>query len=98
MIKVFSGIEISEEYGMNIYKNNIKSIKLVSSYPKIISKSNGFTLGYIKKGIFKTNKNTEVKLLINSQKIPLIQIVTKFFTVFIWQLPQQFGSVCYPCY
>jgi hypothetical protein len=72
-----NSIEINGEYGMDIDKNNIKSIKLVSSYPKIISKSNGFTLGFVKKGMFKTNKNTEVKLLINSQKTPLILIITK---------------------
>lgn len=72
-----NSIEISGEYGMDIDKNKIKSIKLVSSYPKIISKSNGFTLGDVKKGIFKTNKNTEVKLLINSERTPLIILVTK---------------------
>lgn len=72
-----NSLEINGEYGMEINLNNIKSIKLVTSYPEIISKSNGFTLGYVKKGKFITNNNKELKLLINSQKIPLILIVTK---------------------
>jgi len=70
-------IEITGEYGVKISKDNIKNINLVASYPQISYKSNGFSLGYVKKGNFITNKKKEVKLLINSQKTPLIVIITK---------------------
>jgi hypothetical protein len=72
-----NSIEITGEYGIKISKDKIKLIKLVASYPEISHRSNGFSIGYVKKGKFITNKNTEVKLLINSQKTPLILIVTK---------------------
>ena len=72
-----NSIEITGEYGIKISKDKIKLIKLVVSYPELSHKSNGFSIGYVKKGQFITNKNIKVKLLINSQKTPLILIITK---------------------
>jgi hypothetical protein len=72
-----NSMEIIGEYGITIGKNNIKSIDLVTSYPEIKSRSNGFALGHIKKGQFITYKNTQVKLLINSEQSPIIHIITK---------------------
>lgn len=72
-----NSLEINGEYGMEINLNNIKSIDLLKSYPEIANKSNGFSLGFVKKGKFITKNNKEVKLLINSQKKSIILIVTK---------------------
>lgn len=72
-----NSLEITGEYGTIIKKDKIKFIKLVASYPEISYKTDGFTLGDVKKGKYITNKKEEVKLLINSDKTPLILIITK---------------------
>lgn len=70
-------IQISGDYGMDLSINNIKSIELVNELPEITSKINGFALETIEKGLFRTNDDKEVKLLINSQNKPFILISTK---------------------
>ncbi|MFW5761789.1 MAG: hypothetical protein ACOCXH_12495 [Cyclobacteriaceae bacterium] len=53
--------------------NDIKKNQL----PKITLKTNGFALGTIRKGYFKTEKEEIVKLILNSDNKPYI-LVTKF--------------------
>lgn len=70
-------LEISGDYGCEIDLKNIKAITLEIKIPEISSKSNGSALEIIKKGYFYTKENQKVKLLINSNKTPVIVITTK---------------------
>lgn len=69
-------IEITGEYGTEINVSDIKSIELLPKLPEISSKTNGFALETIKKGYFRTVNNENVKLLINSNKTPIIVLIT----------------------
>ncbi|WP_163410817.1 DUF3784 domain-containing protein [Flavobacterium ajazii] len=70
-------IEIDGEYGTEIKLTDLKSIQLVNKLPEIHSKIKGFALETIKKGDFTIVNDKEVKLLINSDKTPLLLITTK---------------------
>ena len=65
-------IEFKGSYGEIILLDQIKSIGLDSELPKITLKTNGFALGNIKKGYFKTKSGEIVKLIINSENKPYI--------------------------
>lgn len=69
-------IEFEGSYGEVVPKNQIKSIELVSDKPKITLRTNGFALGTIKKGYFKTDKGEKVKLILNGDNKPYI-LLTK---------------------
>lgn len=69
-------LEITGEYGTDLNIENIKSIELLDKLPEISSKANGFAVGTIKKGYFKTIKGETVKLIINSQKTPILVLTT----------------------
>lgn len=70
-------IEIDGEYGTEIKLTDLKSIELIVKLPKIQSKSSGFALETIKKGDFILVNGQKVRLLINSDKTPLLLITTK---------------------
>jgi hypothetical protein len=70
-------IEITGEYGTDIYFSDLKSIELLDKLPEIKSKTNGFALEMTKKGYFRTANDGTVKLLINSTKTPIILLTTK---------------------
>ncbi|HMV23322.1 MAG TPA: DUF3784 domain-containing protein [Saprospiraceae bacterium] len=70
-------INITGEYGEKINIREIKSISLVDSLPDISIKMNGFALETIKKGLFKTQSDETVKLIINSDQHPLLLITTE---------------------
>lgn len=70
-------LEITGDYGGEIDLKNIESITLENKIPEIRSKTNGAALEIIKKGYFITKENQNVKLLINSNKKPIILIKTK---------------------
>ncbi|PID95247.1 MAG: hypothetical protein CSA94_02050 [Bacteroidetes bacterium] len=70
-------IEITGSYGEIVPKSEIKSIELVQKYPKLILKTNGFAVGNVKKGYFKTEKGEIVKLIVNSKWTPIILITLK---------------------
>jgi len=69
-------VRIKGNYGMEIKTNEIKSIDLVNELPEISVKTNGFALQTIKKGYFKTKNGEKVKLLVNTNKQPMIFITT----------------------
>ena len=70
-------IEITGQYGLEINFGDLKSMNLVDKLPEIKSKKNGFALETIKKGIFKIANGEKVKLLINSNKSPIILFIYK---------------------
>lgn len=67
-----SKIRISGMYGETINHGDIVAVELIDSMPKIKFKSNGFAIGEIHKGYFKTNEGERVKLILNSNQKPLI--------------------------
>jgi len=59
-------VQFQGSYGETLDPTEIKSIALLDKLPKITSKSNGFAIGSIKKGYFKTSAGEKVKLILNS--------------------------------
>ncbi len=77
-------LEISGSYGEDIPFNDIESISLTNELPNITMRTNGFSLGEIKKGYYKSSEG-KVKLVLNSQNKPFLKIKKKegfpiFFT------------------
>ena len=75
LILTNEGIEFTGMYGERISRNEIKSIELVAQFPEVRLKTNGFALGEIKKGYFKTSTGEIVKLLLNVQQNPYILLI-----------------------
>lgn len=71
-----NSIEFEGSYGEIVPRTEIKSIELVNDKPKITLKTNGFALGSVKKGYFKTDKGETVKLILNADNKPYI-LLTK---------------------
>lgn len=71
-----NSIEFEGSYGETVPLNTIKSIELVPEKPKINRRTNGFSLGTIKKGYFKTDQGETVKLILNGDNKPYI-LLTK---------------------
>jgi hypothetical protein len=69
-------VSFEGSYGETLINSEIKTIELVTQLPEITLKTNGFALGKIKKGYFKTSNGEIVKLIINSDNKPFI-LVTK---------------------
>lgn len=67
-------IVIDGMYGETIDKSNIRFVALVDSLPKITIRKNGFSLGNIHKGYYKTSDDSTLKLLLDSNQKPVIFI------------------------
>jgi hypothetical protein len=76
---IISNNNISMEgmYGEHMAFEEIAEIKLVEGLPKITKKSNGFAVGVVRKGYFKTDEGEKVKLILNGDQVPLIYILKK---------------------
>lgn len=70
-------IVIEGFYGERIKIMDIDTVLLINIKPEIAYKSDGFALGEIQKGYFKTKNGEEIKLILNSSKTPMILIVKK---------------------
>ena len=70
-------IVIEGFYGERLQFKDIDTVLLCNTKPEIAFKSNGFALGEIKKGYFKTKSGEEIKLILNSSQSPMILIVKK---------------------
>ncbi len=68
-------IEITGVYGLVIDMADLKSVEL-AELPQISHKIHGFALAMAKKGIFSTDKNQRVRLLLNTGKTPVLRLVT----------------------
>ncbi len=94
-------IEITGIYGEIIPFSDIEAISLTDELPKIRYKSNGYAMGDINKGYFKTPDGEKLKLILHSKERPFILIEKKnnqrlFYnssevsnTTKIWDLLQQ---------
>lgn len=69
-------IEFEGSYGEIVPKTEIKSIVLINDMPTIMRRTNGFSLGTVKKGYFKTDEDEIVKLILNGDNKPYI-LLTK---------------------
>lgn len=63
-------------YGETLTTSQIQSIELVDRLPNISIRTNGFSLGTIRKGYFKTRNGETVKLILNSDNTPIL-LLTK---------------------
>ncbi len=72
-----STLNISGKYGVNLSLNEMESITMVDELPQISYRSNGFGLGSVRKGYFKTKNGETVKLILNSGQKPLIFFKTR---------------------
>lgn len=70
-------IKLDGSYGETILKTEIKSIELINELPEIRIKTNGFAMGTIKKGYFKTKRGDKVKLILNTENSPYLLITKK---------------------
>jgi len=68
-------IEITGVYGETIPLSEIKSIELVKKRPGLSRKIHGFSIGYRKKGYFKTKDGEKIKAIINKDYLPWILII-----------------------
>jgi len=60
-------VQFQGSYGETLSASDIESVTLVDHLPNITSKTNGFALGSIRKGYFKTKEGKTVKLILNSE-------------------------------
>lgn len=67
---------ISGLYGETLLLNDIKQIDLTDSIPRIGIRTNGFSLGEVKKGYFRLEGVNNVKLFLSSDQPPFIIIKT----------------------
>lgn len=67
-------LNFSGMYGFDIKISDIKSIEIAERIPVIKSRSNGFSLGNIKKGYFELEGMSKCRLLLHSSKQPYIVI------------------------
>lgn len=67
------GIVITGIYGERLLASDIQQIRLVDTLPKIRYKSNGYALGAIRKGYFKTSSGETVKLILNTEGKPILR-------------------------
>jgi hypothetical protein len=69
-----SGIHIAGIYSESVSRSNIKRVALVDNLPKIKYRVDGFALGDISKGYFRTMEGEEVKLVLNRPAPPYLLI------------------------
>lgn len=70
-------IKITGIYGEKIPFAEIQSIRLIEQLPVIKSRTNGFALGAVRKGYFKTSQGEKVKLILNSTQKPYLLLIKK---------------------
>ena len=72
LILTKEAIEFKGIYGEKLSASKIESIQLVEQLPRIKKRTNGFALGSINKGFFKTEDGTSVKLILNADNKPYL--------------------------
>lgn len=76
-------IVISGNYGITIKDEDVKSIELIETMPKVLLRTGGSSNGKIKSGNFKLEGDVEVKLYLQSKEGPYIKIVTDKQDIYI---------------
>lgn len=70
-----SGIKISGMYGETIPFSEIAKVETVENIPTIVLRTNGFSLGTVQKGYFRTANGESIKLFLNSAQKPYVLVV-----------------------
>ncbi|HYF66522.1 MAG TPA: DUF3784 domain-containing protein [Ohtaekwangia sp.] len=70
-------VKIKGMYYEEIHSSAIKSVELADELPAIATKTNGFALGSINKGHFKTQDGEKIKLILNTDIPPYILLIKK---------------------
>lgn len=70
-------VEFLGSYSETLKESEIESIGLTDDLPKITRRTNGFSLGSIHKGYYKTKDGEKIKLILNSDKKPYILFTKK---------------------
>jgi len=70
-------IEFTGSYGFTLNISDIETVELVDTIPKIKIRTNGVSVGYIKKGQFRLESWEICRLLINSENPPFLVITQK---------------------
>lgn len=70
-------INIEGMYGEKIRISEIETVSLTETLPSISIRTNGFSLGNIQKGYFKTVNGEKVKLILYTDTKPFLRIVKK---------------------
>lgn len=65
-------IVLEGHYGETLTPSDIHRIELVDQLPQITFKTNGFGLGTVRKGYFRTKDREVVKLMLNGDQQPII--------------------------
>lgn|GEM_PF-458350 len=65
---------VEGQYGDEIALQDIRSVSLVDTLPSIAGKNDGFDLGTVMKGNFRTSDGRQVKLIFNAVRTPCIRI------------------------
>lgn len=73
----------SGSYGIRIKDEDVKSIEIIETMPKILLKTGGSSNGKIKSGSFKLEGDIEAKLYLQSKEGPYIKIVTDKQDIYI---------------
>ncbi|GAA5219374.1 hypothetical protein GCM10025777_00040 [Membranihabitans marinus] len=68
----YQKIEFTGMYGETLNGDEIKRIEIENDLPIIKQKTNGFALGNLRKGFFKTEDGEIIKLILNSDQKPFI--------------------------
>jgi hypothetical protein len=64
-------------YGEEVASSDIDSVQLVDRLPSLKWKTNGYALGPVKKGYFKTRSGEVIKLIVDTDARPFIRFVRK---------------------
>lgn len=70
-------VKIEGSYGEAFLLNDISQVNLVDTLPAIKMRSNGYSLGSVKKGYFKTKSGETIKLFLHSSHGPYLHIQRK---------------------
>jgi hypothetical protein len=94
-------IEIEGWYGERIAASDIRTIDLVEELPHIAYKSNGFALGSVSKGHFRTSEGQAVKLILNSQAFVSSRRAVQLFIIRVRRITNRcmivFATCCRRC-
>lgn len=88
-------VVIGGSYGERFRLEEIERLDLVDILPSTGAKTNGFALGTVRKGFFRTSDGEAVKLLLNSSGGPYVLIVKKDGKKIYYSAKSESGEALY---
>jgi hypothetical protein len=90
-----SGIVIDGIYGETLDWEQIAQLSLVNERPRLNYRSNGFSMGKIKKGYFVSTQGKKLKLILNSDQTPLIKLTLQNGEVLYYSAKSQSNTLLF---